>query len=83
LESYPNPFNSTTLLSYSNLEGGDIEIYDITGRLVRILHSGGIKEGSITWDATDNSGKDISSGVYFAKTMTPQGLRTLKIVYLK
>lgn len=83
LSSYPNPFNSTTLLSYSNLKGGDIDIYDICGRLIRKLDYGGGKEGKVTWDATDNSGKDVSSGVYFAKTMTPQGFTTIKLVYLK
>ncbi len=29
LGSYPNPFNSSTKISYSNIEGGDIEIYDL------------------------------------------------------
>lgn len=48
LTSYPNPFNSTTLIAYKNIEGGDIDIYDITGRLVTTLVLGDCQEGSVT-----------------------------------
>ena len=37
LTCYPNPFNSSTLIQYSNLKGGVIGIYDITGSLVKTL----------------------------------------------
>ena len=63
LSAYPNPFNSTTIISYSNLKGGNIEIYDITGKLVRQIHSVGRQEGKVTWDATDASGEKITSGI--------------------
>ena len=83
LSSYPNPFNSTALLSYSNVEGGDIYIYNIIGKLIRKLDCGGGKEGKIIWDATDNSGKDVSSGVYFAKVKGSNTSKPLKLIYLK
>jgi len=63
LTAYPNPFNSSTVISYSNLKGGDIEIYEITGRLVKQLKDGGRKEGKVTWDATDAFGEKVSSGI--------------------
>jgi len=81
LIAYPNPFNSTTVIKYSNLEGGDIDIYDITGRLVRALDCGGGQEGKITWDATDASGEKVSSGVYFARASTSS--RAIKLVYIR
>ena len=83
LTAYPNPFNSKTLINYSNLEGGDIDFYDITGRLVKTLDCGGGQEGKVIWDATDASGEKVSSGVYFARARTPQGFISTKLVYLK
>jgi hypothetical protein len=37
---YPNPFNSSIIINWSHVEGGDdrIFIYDISGRLVKKLH---------------------------------------------
>jgi len=83
LTAYPNPFNSTTLINYSNLKGGDIDIYDISGRMVKKLHTGGGKEGSVTWDATDASGEKVSSGIYFARARSKDNCTTEKLVYLK
>jgi len=83
LTAYPNPFNSTTSISYSNLEGGDIEIYDIMGRLVKKLHTGGGKEGEVNWDATDASGENVSSGIYFARARSKDNCTTEKLIYLK
>ncbi len=83
LTAYPNPFNSTTKISYSKLKGGDIEIYDITGSLVKKLVLGGCQEGSITWDGTDLSGEKVCTGVYFAKAGTNNNYKSLKVVYLK
>ena len=79
ISAYPNPFNSFTTITLSGTEGGDvrIRIIDITGRLVRTLFA---KEGKAVWDALDNSGRNVSSGIYFARvrngsvgTRAPQG----------
>ena len=82
LSSYPNPFNSTTVLTLSGSEGGDmtIEILNIMGRSIRTLST---KEGKATWDATDNFGRKVSSGIYFARVETSQNSNTLKLLYLK
>jgi len=88
LKAYPNPFNSTTMITYSNLkglpgQGGDIEIYDIAGRLVKTLITGGGKEGTITWDGADATGLPVSSGIYFVRASGSSGAQTIKLVYLK
>jgi hypothetical protein len=82
LTCQPNPFNTTTLLTLNGLEGGDAEIgiYGITGVLVKTLLT---KEGKAAWDATDNSGRKVSSGIYFAGVETQQKSRAIKLVYLK
>jgi flagellar hook assembly protein FlgD len=35
---------------------------------------------SPTWDGRDDSGAEVSSGVYFAKITTPEGEQTAKVV---
>jgi hypothetical protein len=85
--TYPNPFNSYTLITISNLKGGEAEtrIYDIAGRFVKQLKGSSMKGGDIkaAWDATDTSGKKVSSGIYFARVSTPQTAKTLKLIFLK
>jgi len=63
----PNPFSSTTTISFSgNLnshELAQIKIYNVKGQLVRIADCG----FSAVWDGMDESGKEVSTGVYFFK----------------
>ena len=91
LSAYPNPFNSSISITLSNLywKGGDyisLTIFDITGRKVKEFNlkdafRGG--EVQINWDATDASGKSVSSGVYFARVSTPQTSKTIKLLLLR
>jgi len=82
ISSFPNPFNSTTTLIISPRKGGDAEIniYDLTGALVKTIST---KEGIAIWDATDNSGRSVSSGIYFVRVVTPQTVVTKKLLYLR
>jgi hypothetical protein len=67
--SYPNPFNPSTTISYALPKEALIrlEIFDVTGRKVRSLLNVGRSAGhySVVWNSTDDSGRDVSSGVYF------------------
>ncbi len=82
MSAYPNPFNSSTAITYSGLEGGEIEIYNIGGQKIRTLDTT-TKEGKIIWDARDALGNEVSSGIYFARVKTSQNSETLKLLYLK
>ncbi len=88
LVAYPNPFNSNIMLTLIGSKGGDeiIEIFDIHGRLVKKLElssdEGGNKNNAI-WDATDNTGRRVSSGVYFARARAGGFDTAIKILYLK
>jgi hypothetical protein len=90
LRSFPNPFNSTTTIQFSLGENpimispSAIQIYDLRGNLVKalpIIHSipGNY---SIKWDGMDESGKPISSGIYFCKLKNGISIETLKLVLL-
>ena len=93
LSAYPNPFNSSVSITYSNLKGGEIRIFDIKGQLIRTFFTGdlensasgrGENEGRIKWDATDASGKTVSSGIYFARAgSTVQNYACIKLIYIK
>ncbi len=80
---YPNPFNSTTSITYENIISSSLSIYDITGRLINRLDIHDDHTGSITWDATDLSGKPISAGVYFIRGDGADGVVSSKMIYLK
>jgi glucuronoarabinoxylan endo-1,4-beta-xylanase len=68
-QNYPNPFSSSTAISYE-LEGqADIRItiYDILGRVVREAIAGGQTAGThrILWDGSNTRGEKVAAGVYF------------------
>lgn len=85
LKAYPNPFNSSTTILFSNPEGGNIEItiYDILGKVVKSFKINDGKEGTIEWNATDDSGTGVSSAVYFVKAKSSGMETTILLVYLR
>jgi hypothetical protein len=66
---YPNPFNPETTIRYSLAEPTDItlNIYNTKGQMVRQLEKCTKNAGAyqVIWNGKDNSGKDVSSGIYF------------------
>ena len=69
--NYPNPFNPTTRLKYELPERAQvrIEIYNMLGQKIRVLldeeQSAGVK--TLQWDARDEFGRQVTTGVYFLK----------------
>jgi hypothetical protein len=68
ISNYPNPFNPTTTISFALPKEGfvTLKIYDITGRLVRVLVQEHKLAGqhSILWDGLDDAGQKVAAGVY-------------------
>ena len=68
---YPNPFNPTTLISFSIPEESNIEltIFNIKGQKIKTLVNSNLEQGnhSIIWSGNDKLNKPVSSGVYFYK----------------
>ncbi|MDZ7346270.1 MAG: Ig-like domain-containing protein, partial [candidate division KSB1 bacterium] len=66
--SYPNPFNPTTTIAFDLPKEGQVSvcIYDGRGRLVRQLADNFFAVGrhSLTWDACDEGGNPVPSGIY-------------------
>lgn len=68
-QNFPNPFNSITRIQLALPHDGKInfKIYNVLGHLVRNLVSENKSAGYhlVSWDATDDFGSRVSSGIYF------------------
>ena len=86
-QNYPNPFNPTTKISYGikNESSVSLRIYDVAGRLVRVLVDERREAGHHTeiWDGKDNRGATVASGVYFYRLVAGDFVDTKKLVLLR
>ena len=67
--NYPNPFNPATTIKYALPQAADVEltVYNVVGQAVRMLVAEHQSAGRyvVEWDATNDSGHSLSSGMYF------------------
>ena len=67
----PNPFNASTDIEFSLPEADNVSLVvtDVLGKHVKTLYNGNMSIGnhSIRWDALDEEGNEVPSGVYFYK----------------
>lgn len=73
--SYPNPFSACARIEYDVPADADVQlrIFDVSGRLVTVLHDGPVSAGTKreVWDGTDGSGQQVASGVYYCQFRAP------------
>ncbi len=71
IKNYPNPFNPTTIISFSlqNISNVELSIYNIKGQRVKTIVNEKLEQGlhKIIWDGTNSNGKAVNSGIYFYK----------------
>ncbi|MDD2424223.1 MAG: T9SS type A sorting domain-containing protein, partial [Candidatus Cloacimonetes bacterium] len=86
-QNYPNPFNPETNISFDMPANGNakLEIYNVKGQLVKSLFDGTAAFGrtSLVWNSTDNSGKTVTSGIYFYRLSTDHHNETRKMMLMK
>ncbi len=88
LNNTPNPFRSSTIISYtlpSNIREAEIEIYNIKGQLVKTLipfPNRGLGTSEVVWDGKDDRGKQVGAGMYFLYMKTGKNVNIKKIVKL-
>ncbi len=98
-QNFPNPFNPSTNIGFAIPHGGrsdfptgglrsgftSLKIYDASGRLVKTL----IKENKaagiyiVQWDATNDFGERVSSGLYFYQLKTDNFQQVRKMLLLQ
>jgi hypothetical protein len=86
-QNYPNPFNPSTIIRYEIAQRGRVEIriYDVTGALVKVLEDRDREPGryEVGWNAKNERGDPVASGVYLYKMKTNQFVQTKKMILLK
>jgi len=67
-QNYPNPFNSMTVITYQlpHTERVELKIYSLLGEEIKTLVNETKDPGlyKVMWDARDQSGNLVSSGIY-------------------
>ena len=86
-QNYPNPANPETQINYTLGVSEDvkIQIYNISGQLVRTYDIGYQRRGSysVRWDGHHQNGQPVASGVYFYRIQAGEHALTNRIVLLK
>jgi immune inhibitor A len=83
-QNRPNPMNPLTTIAFS-LPSEDhvrLAVYDVRGRLVRILLDSAYPAGEwgVTWDGTDDAGRASPSGIYLYRMESGSGTLARKMV---
>ncbi len=86
--NYPNPFNPATTIKYALPQAADVAltVYNVLGQPVRTLVAEHQNAGRyvVEWDATNDSGHSLSSGMYFYRLQAGgEFLEVKKMLLLK
>jgi len=83
----PSPFGSATVFPYAlgERQAVTLHVYDIRGRLVRVLLSGEQEAGEhrIEWDGRDGRGRRAPAGLYFAKLRAGSESATREVTLIR
>ncbi|NIO28514.1 MAG: T9SS type A sorting domain-containing protein [Candidatus Latescibacteria bacterium] len=86
-QNYPNPFNPQTKIIYSIPKSGlvKLSIYDVQGLFVRTLVNENKPAGEyfVSWDAKNDHGPRVASGVYFVRLVFDGRIQAKKMVLLQ
>lgn len=91
---YPNPVSNSATISFSLLQSQkamptgrqvSVAIYDMNGRLIKTLANEQMQQGShqLTWNARDEKGNAVGSGIYVLKLQAGDYIETKKILVVK
>jgi flagellar hook assembly protein FlgD len=90
-QNYPNPFNGSTIIRYDIPDIAvtetktSIQIFNTLGQTVKTLVNAPQDPGPhhVMWDATNNNGERVGTGVYFYRLVTNSFVSTKKMIYVK
>ncbi|MBA7692377.1 hypothetical protein ES703_100944 [subsurface metagenome] len=87
LQNYPNPFNRATTLRFElpHTTSVRLTIYDLQGREIIRLVDGKIPAGmqKFIWHGYNATGRELPSGLYIARIVTPEYSESIKMLLLK
>ena len=86
-QNYPNPFNPVSTIQYDLPKGSEVSliVYDILGREVVRLVDRDMTAGyhQAIWDGRTASGREVPTGLYIARLITPEYTRSIKMLLLR
>ena len=86
-QNYPNPFNPTTTIEYQLPVETHISltVYNLRGQKIRTLVDEKMNPGkhSLIWDAQNDNGQVMGSGVYMVRLQTENFTKNIKLTFLK
>ncbi|MCC7429427.1 T9SS type A sorting domain-containing protein [bacterium] len=86
-QNYPNPFNPATKIEFSVPEKSFVKlsVYNTLGQTVKTLLSKEVNAGNyfLTWNGTNERGKQVASGIYFYRLEAGNLTKTNKMILLK
>jgi len=86
-QAYPNPFSSSTTISFNLPAGGQVslKVYNVLGQVVKTVYDGQKPAGihKITWNGNDESGQRVSNGIYLYRLVAGDQSQTRKVVVLR
>ena len=93
MNNYPNPFNPETHIQFSLAFASDVklEVYNSLGQSIKVLENNPFGPGTFqtTWNATDEHGVKVNSGMYIYRLTAINDLNgsifseTKRMIYLK
>lgn len=87
VDAYPNPFNPDINIFIKNIDIGRVEIsiYNLLGQRIIKLFDEATENNQVKlkWNAFDDFGNEVQSGIYFLKVSTNTSVQTKKILFLK
>jgi hypothetical protein len=87
-QNYPNPFNPTTTITFSLSQAAhvDLTVFNVLGQEVKKLIDKDMEassQHSVVWDATDNLGQRVSTGIYLYRLKIGDESKSHKMLLLK
>ncbi len=82
----PNPFSKKTDIRLQIADSGpktSLKIYDASGRLVKnflLPTTYSLLPAVLSWDGTDDSGRQLPDGIYFVELKSVSGMITEKVI---
>jgi hypothetical protein len=86
-QNYPNPFNPITNIRYAVHKPGlvTLAVYNVLGQRVRVLVNQELVPGEYSeqWDATDDRGLAVSTGIYFYRIQMGDFAKTKRMMLVR
>jgi len=86
-DNYPNPFNPSTTFRYALSEDAHVtlRVYNMLGQLVTTLvdelQAAGYR--SVVWNGRNESGSDVSTGIYIYRMSIDNFVATKRMIFMK